>query len=126
VGEGTRRAGLAPVSSFGLGSNEHAVSNQPLDVKAIKVGNATGIDTVVENGAIKAIDIHLEAFPQGAGALLKRNLDTKPTVERYLRTISAVSPTEKGVIVTVALTQNRGQFTMASSAPATCVNPGPM
>jgi hypothetical protein len=62
------------------------VSNQPLDVKAIKVGNATGIDTVVENGAIKAIDIHLEAFPQGAGALLKRNLDTKPTVERYLRT----------------------------------------
>src|SRR3954466_10030621 len=66
--------------SFDLAAQGRIVSNEPLDVRTIKVGDVIAIDE--EMG--KPIQAHTQAFAHGANAPAQRKLVSKPNATRYL------------------------------------------
>jgi hypothetical protein len=92
--------------TFDLAPQGRIVSNQPLDVTTIKVGDVIAIDE--EMG--KPIQAHTQAFAHGADAPAQRKMVTKPNAIRYLGVVSAAQRTPKGVKVTVDLQKNAGKL----------------
>ena len=92
--------------SFDLAPQGRIVSNEPLDVKTIKVGDVIAIDE--EMG--KPIQAHTQAFAHGANAPAQRKLVTNPNATRFLGVVTAAEPTANGVKVTVELQKNGGKM----------------
>ena len=92
--------------SFDLAPQGRIVSNEPLDVRTIRAGDAIAIDE--EMG--KPTQAHAQAFAHGANAPAQRKLVTNPNATRYLGVVTAAEPTANGVKVTVDLQKNGGKM----------------
>ena len=100
----TNNHGGQPVT-FDLAEQGRIVSDQPLDVKTIKVGDAIAFSEIMG----KPAQVDTQPFPHGAGAPGKAPLRDNPAGMRYLGMVTAATPTAKGIKVKVTLQKNAGE-----------------
>jgi hypothetical protein len=91
--------------TFELAAQGRIVSDQPLDVKTIKVGDAIAFSEIMG----KPAQVDTQPFPHGAGAPGKRPLRNNPAGTRYLGMVTAATPTANGIKVKVNLQKNAGE-----------------
>ena len=92
--------------TFDLAEQGRIVSDQPLDVKTIKVGEAIAFTEI--NG--KPTQVDTQPFPHGAGARGKQQLRDNPAGTRYIGVVTAATRTANGVKVAVDLQKNAGKI----------------
>jgi hypothetical protein len=91
--------------TFDLAAQGRIVSDQLLDVKTIKVGDAIAFSEVMD----KPAQVDTQPFPHGAGAPGKQPLRDNPAGTRYLGMVTAATPTANGIKVRVNLQKNAGE-----------------
>ena len=91
--------------TFELAADGRIVSDQPLDVKTIKVGDAIAFSEVMG----KPTQVDTQPFPHGAGAPGKAPLRNNAGGMRYLGMVTAAAPTANGIKVKVTLQKNAGE-----------------
>jgi hypothetical protein len=92
--------------TFDLAAQGRIVSDQPLDVKTIKVGDAIAFSEVMG----KPSQVDTQPFPHGANAPGKQPLRDNPAGTRYLGMVTAATPTAKGIKVAVDLQKSAGKI----------------
>lgn len=92
--------------TFELAPQGRIVSDQPLDVKTIKVGDAIAFS---ENNG-KPAQVDTQPFPHGANAPGKATMRNNPAGMRYLGVVTAATPTANGIKVAVNLQKNAGKI----------------
>ena len=92
--------------TFDLAADGRIVSDQPLDVKTIKVGDAIAFGELM--GKVTQVDT--QPFPHGAGAQGKQPDRKNPGGMRYLGMVTAATPTANGIKLRVALQKNAGDI----------------
>lgn len=92
--------------TFDVAEQGRIVSDQPLDVKTIKVGDAIAFAEV--NG--KPVQVDTQPFPHGAGAPGKAPMRDNPAGMRYLGVVTAATPTANGIKIAVNLQKNAGKM----------------
>jgi hypothetical protein len=92
--------------TFDLAAQGRIVSDQPLDVKTIGVGDSIAFSEIMG----KPAQVDTQPFPHGAGAPGKQPLRNNPNGTRYLGVVTAATPTANGIKVTVNLQKNAGQI----------------
>jgi hypothetical protein len=91
--------------TFDLAADGRIVSDQPLDVKTIKVGDSIAFAEI--NGKPSQVDT--QPFPHGANAPGKAPMRGNPAGMRYLGVVTAATPTANGIKVAVNLQKNAGK-----------------
>jgi len=91
--------------TFDLAPQGRIVSDQPLDVKTIKTGDAIAFSEIMG----KPAQVDTQPFPHGAGAPGKQPLRNNPAGTRYLGMVTAATPTANGMKVKVTLQKNAGE-----------------
>jgi hypothetical protein len=97
--------GGQPVT-FDLAEQGRIVSDQPLDVKTIKVGDAIAFSDIMG----KPTQVDTQPFPHGAGAQGKQPDRKNPGGMRYLGMVTAATPTANGIKIKVNLQKNAGEI----------------
>jgi len=92
--------------SFDLAPQGRIVSDQPLDVKSVKTGDAIAFSEIMG----KPAQVDTQPFPHGANAPGKQPLRNNPGGTRYIGVVTAATPTDKGIKVTVNLQKNAGKI----------------
>jgi hypothetical protein len=98
--------GDGQIVMFDIAAQGRIVSDQPLDVKAIKVGDSIAFSEVMG----KPAQVDTQPFPHGANARGKQPLRDNPAGTRYLGVVTAATPTANGIKVTVNLQKNAGEI----------------
>jgi len=91
--------------TFDLAADGRIVSDQPLDVKTIKIGDSIAFSEVMG----KPEQVDTQPFPHGAGARGKAPLRNNPAGMRYLGVVTAATPTAKGIKLSVDLQKGAGK-----------------
>jgi hypothetical protein len=91
--------------TFDMAEQGRIVSDQPLDVKTIKVGDAIAFSEIMG----KPAQVDTQPFPHGANAPGKQPLRNNPAGMRYLGVVTAAMPTNNGIKVAVDLQKNAGK-----------------
>ena len=91
--------------TFDLAEQGRIVSDQPLDVKTIKVGDSIAFTEV----AGKPTQVDTQPFPHGTGARGKQADRKNPSGMRYLGVVTAATPTAKGIKIKVKLQKDDGE-----------------
>jgi hypothetical protein len=92
--------------TFDLAPQGRIVSDQPLDVKTIKTGDAIAFSEIMG----KPAQVDTQPFPHGANAPGKQPLRNNPAGTRYLGEVTAATPTANGIKVSVDLQKNAGKI----------------
>jgi hypothetical protein len=91
--------------TFDMAADGRIVSDQPLDVKTIKVGDSIAFSEVMG----KPSQVDTQPFPHGAGARGKQPLRDNPAGTRYLGVVTAATPTANGIKIAVNLQKDAGK-----------------
>jgi hypothetical protein len=91
--------------TFDMAEQGRIVSDQPLDVKTIKVGDAIAFSEIMG----KTAQVDTQPFPHGAGARGKQPDRKNPGGMRYLGMVTAATPTANGIKIKVNLQTNAGE-----------------
>jgi ABC-type Fe3+-hydroxamate transport system substrate-binding protein len=91
--------------TFELAEQGRIVSDQPLDVKTIKVGDAIAFSEIMG----KPSQVDTQPFPHGAGAPGKAPLRGNQAGMRYLGMVTAATPTANGIKLKVTLQKGAGE-----------------
>ena len=91
--------------TFDMAADGRIVSDQPLDVKTIKVGDSIAFSEIMG----KPSQVDTQPFPHGAGARGKAPLRDNPAGTRYLGVVTAATPTANGIKVSVVLQKDAGK-----------------
>ena len=91
--------------TFDMAADGRIVSDQPLDVKTIRVGDAIAFSEVMG----KPTQVDTQPFPHGAGARGKAPLRDNPAGTRYLGMVTAATPTANGIKISVNLQKDAGK-----------------
>ena len=92
--------------TFDLAEQGRIVSDQPLDVKTIKVGDAIAFSEIMG----KPTQVDTQPFPHGAGAPGKQPMRNNPAGMRYLGVVTAATPTANGIKLAVNLQKDAGKI----------------
>ena len=92
--------------TFDMAADGRIVSDQPLDVKTIRVGDAIAFSEI--RG--KPTQVDTQPFPHGAGAQGKQPDRKNPGGMRYLGIVTAATPTAGGIKIKVNLQKNAGEI----------------
>jgi hypothetical protein len=92
--------------TFDLAADGRIVSDQPLDVKTIKVGDAIAFSEIMG----KPSQVDTQPFPHGANAPGKALMRDNPAGMRYLGVVTAATPTANGIKIAVNLQKNAGKI----------------
>jgi len=92
--------------TFDLAEQGRIVSDQPLDVKTIKVGDAIAFSEIMG----KPAQVDTQPFPHGANAPGKQPLRNNPAGMRYLGVVTAATPIPNGIKISVNLQKNAGKM----------------
>ena len=92
--------------TFDLAADGRIVSDQPLDVKTIKVGDAIAFSELM--GKVTQVDT--QPFPHGAGARGKAPDRRNPGGMRYAGMVTAATPTANGIKLKINLQTNAGEM----------------
>ena len=93
------------IVTFELAEQGRIVSDQPLDVKTIKVGDAIAFSEIMG----KPSQVDTQPFPHGAGAPGKAPLRNGEAGMRYLGMVTAATPTANGIKLKVTLQKGAGE-----------------
>ena len=91
--------------TFDMAADGRIVSDQPLDVKTIKVGDSIAFSEIMG----KPAQVDTQPFPHGANAPGKQPLRNNPAGTRYLGVVTSATPTANGIKVSVNLQKNAGK-----------------
>ena len=91
--------------TFDMAADGRIVSDQPLDVKTIRVGDAIAFSEIMG----KPSQVDTQPFPHGAGARGKAPLRDNPAGTRYLGMVTSATPTANGIKLSVNLQKDAGK-----------------
>ena len=93
------------IVTFDLAEQGRIVSDQPLDVKTIKVGDSIAFGEIMG----KPTQVDTQPFPHGAGARGKQPDRNNPGGTRYLGVVTAAMPTANGIKLKINLQKDAGE-----------------